>query len=77
MATEYQKVGWYYNDTSGNIPWNITTKDLDPLEIGGNVTWTAPVVDDRVALYRIYVANTPTGWGSVKQRVFFLTVLVS
>jgi len=71
MATEYQKVGWYYNDTSGNIPWNITTKDLDPLEIGGNVTWTAPVVDDRVALYRIYVANTPTGWGSVKQRVFF------
>ncbi|CAE6912196.1 unnamed protein product [Symbiodinium natans] len=36
-------------------------RDLDVQEVGGNVTWTAPAVEDRVELYRIYVANSPTG----------------
>lgn len=38
-------------------------RDLDPLEIGGNVSWSAPLLDDRVELYRVYVANTATGVG--------------
>jgi len=36
-------------------------RDLDVQEIGGNVSWIAPIVEDRVELYRIYVANSPTG----------------
>ncbi|CAE7268472.1 unnamed protein product, partial [Symbiodinium necroappetens] len=36
-------------------------RDLDVQEIGGNVSWIAPMVEDRVQLYRIYVANSPTG----------------
>ncbi|CAK9114834.1 unnamed protein product [Durusdinium trenchii] len=38
-------------------------RDLDPLEIGGNISWSAPLVDERVKLYRVYVANSPSGVG--------------
>lgn len=38
-------------------------KDLDPLEIGGNISWKVPAVDERVKLYRVYVANSPAGAG--------------
>ena len=40
-----------------------STQDLDPLEIGGNISWSAPLVDERVKLYRVYVANSPSGVG--------------
>lgn len=40
-------------------------QDLDPQEIGGFVYWTAPAIDKRVELYRLYVANSPTGPGMI------------
>eukprot|EP00930_Biecheleria_cincta_P034347 TRINITY_DN23750_c0_g1_i1.p1 TRINITY_DN23750_c0_g1~~TRINITY_DN23750_c0_g1_i1.p1 ORF type:complete len:4185 (-),score=632.85 TRINITY_DN23750_c0_g1_i1:7-12414(-) len=44
-------------------------RDLDPDEIGGNVTWIGPQVDDRVKLYLLYVANSATGIGRFRTGV--------
>eukprot|EP00913_Durusdinium_trenchii_P017139 g16119.t1 len=34
-------------------------RDLDPLEIGGNISWSAPLVDERVKLYRTPLPAAP------------------
>jgi hypothetical protein len=39
------------------------------LEIGGNVSWSAPLLDNRVELYRVYVANTATGGAKGRSQI--------
>jgi hypothetical protein len=42
---------------------SFTDKDLDPIELGGSIVWSAPDYTQRLAAYTIYFASDESGSG--------------
>jgi len=64
LVEQSTPVGLLIQDASGGIS-NLAfpDEDLDPLELGGTVTWSPPVDTSQVAHYAVYLAENSAGDG--------------